>query len=56
LLQIPNFSFNGPCIHDLRHCAALTVLGAKLDLLFVIIFPPEEKARSEATEDAGMAK
>ncbi|CAG8855653.1 19615_t:CDS:2, partial [Gigaspora margarita] len=47
-------SLNGPCSHDRRHCDALTVLGANLDLLSVIIFPAPEKACSEATEDAGI--
>jgi hypothetical protein len=51
-----NFPFNGPCIQDLRHCPALKVFGAKLHLLSVIIFLPEEKRRSEETEVAGIAR
>ncbi|CAG8803038.1 10468_t:CDS:1, partial [Gigaspora margarita] len=49
-------SLNGPCSHDQRHYDALTVLGANLDLLSVIIFPPPKMACSEATEDARIAK
>jgi hypothetical protein len=49
-------AFNGPSCHDLTHCAALTVFGANLDLLSVIMLPPAENERSDETDVAGIAR